>query len=58
MTTLPTTIASAITRFDTAAQAVGVMRDGAQPANNYSITHQYEEARQRLERAIAKAISK
>lgn len=58
MTVLPSSITAAITRFDAAAQAVGVMRDGAQPDNHWAIQHQYDEARQRLERAIEKVITK
>lgn len=58
MTVLPRHIVSAIERFDGAAQAMGVMRDGSQPDNCWSIQHQYNEARLRLERAIEKAITK
>lgn len=56
--TIPAHIKAAITRFDAAAQAYGVMHDGSQPDNHYSITHRYETARIALERAIEKVICK
>ena len=58
MTVLPPSITAAITRFDAAAQAMGVMRDGSQPDNWWSVQHQYNQARLRMERAIERAITK
>ena len=58
MSVLPHSIVSAIARFDSAAQSLGVMKDGTQPDNWYTIVHQHENARLRLERAIEKAIGK
>lgn len=58
MSTLPAHIAGAMTRFDTAAQALGEMQAGSQPDNWWAIVHRYEEAKAKLERAIEKAISK
>lgn len=49
---LPPQITTALLRFDKAAQDYG-----AQP-HNYAAQHQYETARDKLERAIEKAIAK
>lgn len=57
MSTLPAYIAGAITRFDNAAQSYAFI-GAADPEDRSAIQHQYDTARERLERAITKAISK
>lgn len=55
--TLPVHIYGAITRFDGAAQALA-FKGAAHPEDQPVIQQQYDEARQRLIRAIEKAINK
>lgn len=49
-------IKAAITRFDKAAQAYGVMLEGVQPDNHREIFTEYEQSRNALERMIARLV--
>ena len=52
---IPASIKSAITRFDTAAQQMA-FQGAADPDDRVAIVHQYQTARINLERAIERAI--
>jgi len=54
---IPPHISAAITRFETAAQAV-TFKGSAAPDERTAIVHQHQTARDALVRAIEKAISK
>lgn len=57
MSVIPPAIKAAITNFGDAAQQYA-FKGAAHPEDVPAIVHQYENARQNLERAIEKAISK